>query len=339
MEYATKNSVTDIRSVTWLDLLSGILNVSLGHGSPVVRRALREIDVTGLINTYDRPSENSFRLKDLMGVYDDRFDWHLLNTGAEAIERAIQVASSLKYEPVKIAVLRNSFHGKSISMSYGRYRNVPWGNPISLMEIDPDEESSLIPDFDVLLYEPLAGWDGTFARETRLRTLCDEREAFLIADEMITGFLRCGHRFLNRTADMVISGKGLAQGAPLAVLGIKHELMPLFHLDIGWNTTTGGNNLSSTIGLHVLRHLIEEEEELLSNIQRIENALSDMGFSADGALGFMQLKKGSSGALRESFERHHVIASWHEDCLRVGPSFITTDDELAVLEELVGSRT
>lgn len=339
MEYATRNSITDIRSVVWLDLLSGILNVSLGHGSPVVRRALKEIDVTGLINTYDRPSQNSFRLKEMLGTYDNRFDWHLLNTGAEAIERAIQVVSSLKCRPVKIAILQGSFHGKSISMSYGRYREVPWGNPIGLVEVEPDKDSSLIPDFDVLIYEPIAGWDGTPVDETRLRMLCDEREAFLIADEMITGFLRCGRRFLNRTADMVVSGKGLAQGAPLSVLGIKQDLMPLFHLNIGWNTTTGGNNLSATIGLHVLRHLIQSELELLGDIQRIENALSDMGFSANGALGFMRLEEGSSGALRVRFENRHVIASWHEDCLRVGPSFITTDGELALLEKLIEERT
>lgn len=331
MQTGNGNLVGDSFGRVWLDMLSGILNVSLGHGSDVVKGALREITDSGLINTYDRPSVNCQALLELLGMYESRFRWKLFNTGAEAIERAIQIASYYYEKPIQIAVLPGSFHGKSLSMSWARYE-VPWGNPLGVTVLDL--ESGNIPFFDVLIYEPVRGWDGQVANEELLRNLCNERGALLIADEMITGFMRCGQRFLNRSADIVISGKGLAQGAPLSVLGMKSELVPK-DFTIGWNTTCGGNNLSATIGLHVLRYLMNNEEFLIEKIKRIESALRDMGFHAMGALGFKTMQ-GDPAQMRKTFEAAQVIASWHDPHLRVGPSFFTTQDELGQLSQVLG---
>lgn len=297
----------------WTDMLSGILNVSLGHSHGVVQDALREVVRNGLINSYDRECRNSYELKELLNAYDHRYQWKLLNTGAEAIERAIQIASVIFDRKIKIAVLPYNFHGKSLSMSCVRY-NVPWGNPMDIIRLDLTDPEP----FDVLIYEPVRGWDGVAHDEAQLRKLCDENNALLIADEMITGFLRCGRRFLNTSADMVISGKGLSQGVPLTVLGIGHHSMPE-SLPIGWSTTCGGNNLSSTVGLRVLQFLIENENELQEQINRIETKLSTVCQRTKGALGFRDCNNASS--LCERFDKNHIVASWHDNILRLGPDF------------------
>jgi 4-aminobutyrate aminotransferase-like enzyme len=310
-------------------MLSGILNVSLGHGCDTVSEALEEVQRCGLVNSYDRQSENADALRAMLGEYEPRFTWKLLNTGAEAIERAIQVACCAFQRPVRVAVLEDSFHGKTITMSNIRY-DVPWGNPINVVTIDPAAD---VPEFDVLIYEPIRGWDGAVANEWQLRKLCDERRALLVADEMITGFMRCGERFMNNNADMVVSGKGLAQGTPLAVLGMTPDLVPR-KFSIGWNTTGGGNNLSATIGLRVLEFLTEHEQALDAAVCSIEMSLKAMGFKSWGALGFKRMQADPK-RMNAVFEKRRIIASWHDPFLRVGPSFITTEEELDQLARVL----
>jgi acetylornithine/succinyldiaminopimelate/putrescine aminotransferase len=329
MQVATKNLIQDDKKRVWLDMLSGILNVSLGHGSNVVRAALNEVAETGLVNTYDRASENSERLRRMLWEYAPRYQWKLLNTGAEAVERAVQLAATHFGRPVRVAVLGNSFHGKSISMSAARY-SVPWGNPLGLVCLDLSMEPEDMPDFDVLLFEPVRGWDGVAANEDHLRWLCNAKGALMVADEMVTGFLRCGQRFLSTQADMIVSGKGLAQGVPLAVLGVCNALAS-HSLPIGWNTTCGGNNLSATVGVHVLSELVREEESILLAVANIQAQLKGLRFDrVYGALAFKDLRN-DPAAVRNTFESAQLIASWHERHLRVGPSFITSDNELEEL--------
>lgn len=330
MEVGDGNNITDAQGVQWLDMLSGILNVSLGHGSSVVANALAEVIMSGLVNTYDRHGENRRALVDLLHTYDGRFVWKLVNTGAEAVERAIQVVSENLGRLPRIAVLSRSFHGKSISMSSTRY-DVPWGNPLNITVLDPQKD--ILPDFDMLFYEPIKGWDGNMPDEELLRQLCDKRGAYLVADEMITGFLRCGKRFLNKTADIVISGKGLAQGVPLAVLGIKAQHNP-HKFTIGWNSTCAGNNLSATVGLRVLQYLISKETEIRTKVLKCEMELSSMGFTAQGALGFKRMVRPQS-EMRFVFEQNRVVASWHDTFIRVGPSFITEQKELDKLRQVL----
>lgn len=316
----------------WLDMLSGILNVSLGHGHAVTNEAIRQVASSGFVNSYDRPNASATMLRKLLGEYQPGYSWRLLNTGAEAIERAVQVvAHKLERRPI-VAVLPGSFHGKSLSMAGIRY-DVPWGNPMGIITLDlhPDAPKQ---HFDVLIYEPVTGWDGTWNNPVAMRRLCDEFGAMLIADEMITGFGRCGFRFMSYDADMIVSGKGLSQGAPLAVLGIRESIEQ--GLSIGWNTTGGGNNLSATIGLHVLRHLMENDSEIHKRVKRIEREFKRRNFGrAFGALAFRDLTQVPAD-VRGVFEQRHVIASWHDKVLRVGPNFYVNDIQLDEFFETLG---
>lgn len=326
--HGSENILIDEKDERWLDLLSGILNVSLGHGSIPVRDALRDVLGTSIVNTYDRPTVYTEEFTKLLKAYEPAYDWKLLNTGAEAVERAIQVVACAINRRPTVAVLRDSFHGKSLSMACARYE-VPWGNPMGIVEVDP-YRGHHNPKFDVLIYEPIGGWAGKRADEAALRELCEANGAYLVADEMITGFGRCGTRFLSVSADMIISGKGVAQGVPLAVLGIGSRLSML-KLPIGWNTTCGGNNLSASVGLSVLRHLMLNEEFYHTRTAFIEKELQSMGFDACGALGFRAIE--NPKRMREIFEARRIIVSWHGNTMRVGPSFVTTHTQLTELRE------
>jgi 4-aminobutyrate aminotransferase-like enzyme len=72
----------------------------------------------------------------------------------------------------------------------------------------------------------------------RLRTLCDEHEALLIADEVYTGFARTGKWFACEhsgvTPDLICLGKALTGGFPLSACVGRGEVM-----DAAWPRSTG----------------------------------------------------------------------------------------------------
>lgn len=336
---ANGNLLIDSHGKRWLDMQSGILNTPFGHGSSVISDALGQVLRDGLVNTYDRPSRAQGELIELMDIYKPGYTWKPFNTGAEAIEKAIQVAASYFGRLPRIAVLPNSFHGKMLSMAWANYGDkVPWGNPLDLIIVDPNEPAN--PDFDVLIYEPVQGWDGTVNNEARLRELCNERAALRIADEMITGFMRCGKRFMSQHADIIVCGKGISAGVPLSMLGFRQVLLDDSKGTIatGWRTTGAGNNLASTVGLYSLKALLEAEEEILLMVSGIQTFLEKLGFSATGALGFKALKHYAE--TKAFFEEDGLIASFHcPPKVRVGPAF-TTDQaafiRLATILEQAG---
>lgn len=329
-----KNLILDEEGKYWLDLQSGILNTPLGHNSTVVSEALSRVRGQGLINSYDRPGKAAFELVDLMREYQPGYEWKLFNTGGEAIDKAIQIVSTVIGRMPRIAVLLGSFHGKLMSMAWASFGDkLPWGNPLDLIVIDPTDDPQMIPRFDALIYEPVQGHGGTVADQELLSQLCYARDAFMIADEMITGFLRCGARFMSADfADIIVTGKGISGGAPLSLVGYaSHISLPQGGIPVGWRSTGVGNNLCATIGVHVLKELIAEEDTFIAQIKRIERFLKTLGFEASGALGFKVLKDFTK--TRKYFEDNGVIASWHNPPLmRVGPSFVTQTIELIALE-------
>lgn len=328
------NTLVDSDRNSWLDLQSGILNTPFGHGSAVIRTALADVIDLGLINTYDRANMAHEDLLVLMDSYKPGYTWKPFNTGAEAIEKAIQVAATHFGRLPNIAVLRNSFHGKMLSMAWANFGDKllnAWGNPLKLIRIDPEDSEN--PDFDALIYEPVQGHDGTVNDEERLRVLCNQRGALLIADEMITGFMRCGKRFMSKTADIIVCGKGISAGVPLSMLGFKPKLLEEHNdtIPVGWRTTGAGNNLAMTVGCASLGMIIHTEKSIKDIVDGIEKRLTSLGFHATGAFGFKILK--NQEATKSYFEDQRIIASWHNPpMVRVGPSFMTTMEDLDALE-------
>lgn len=322
------NKVRDVDGNIWLDMRSGIMNVPLGHGSIVLDDALREVISSGMVNTYGNYGQNTHELCDLLHEFDPRFYWHMLNTGAEALDRSVQIASTYFDRSVVVAAVRGGFHGKTMPFSIMRYPQAPWGNPMDLLIIDPDADN--VPDFDVLLYEPLMNLHGTVPDEGRLRELCDKRGALMVADEMITGFYRCGPRLLNNLADIVVAGKGLGHGLPIAVIGVRGMLD---HIEppVGWTTTASGNNLCATVALRTLQYYLKNEVGVKAAVKSQEVLLKTIGFRSFGALGFLQVT--DLAETTAQLNRHRILATARDGLLRVGPTFFTTTSDYKLIGE------
>lgn len=135
------------------------------------------------------------------------------------------------------------------------------------VEIDVDEVACII-------VEPVQGEGGfrllcpEFA--ARLRSLCDERGIVLIFDEIQSGFGRTGERFafvhLDVEPDLLLMGKSMAAGLPLAAVAGKAEIMNSLASG-GLGGTYSGNAVACAAALAVMDLMSEDSLRLWSERQ------------------------------------------------------------------------
>ena len=94
----------------------------------------------------------------------------------------------------------------------------------------------------------------------KVKQLTHKHGAVLIFDEVITGFRYANggaQEFLNIDADLVVFGKGIANGMPLGAITGKTKFMEKFN-DVFYSTTYGGETLSLAAACAVIDELKEK---------------------------------------------------------------------------------
>ncbi|MBT8213835.1 MAG: aminotransferase class III-fold pyridoxal phosphate-dependent enzyme, partial [Acidimicrobiia bacterium] len=115
-----------------------------------------------------------------------------------------------------------------------------------------------------MLVEPMQGEGGYYPASpaflSALRSICDEHGILLIADEVQTGFGRTGEWFGSHTLglrpDIVVYGKGIANGFPLSAVGSSKELFSQWPAG-SHGTTYGGNPISCAASAATIDGLTE----------------------------------------------------------------------------------
>ena len=133
-------------------------------------------------------------------------------------------------------------------------------------------------DIAAVFFEAQQGEGGYLPRTPesgkRLRALCDQYGALLIADEIQAGMGRTGRWFayehLGITPDIVVFGKAVGGGLPLAGLAARRTLLEQWEPG-EHGTTFGGNPVSCAAGLAALRLL--EREGLVERAARLGEAI------------------------------------------------------------------
>jgi 4-aminobutyrate aminotransferase len=217
----------------------------------------------------------------------------LANSGTEAVEAAIKLSRHVTGRQYIIGFF-GSFHGRSygsvsVTASSAKYKSgfgpmlpgfvhAPYGDATGFIEdvlfkriVPPDEVAAII-------FEPVLGEGGYVIPPTNwvryLRELCDEHDILLVADEVQSGMGRTGKMWaiqhFDVEPDIVLSGKGIASGLPLAAMTARSELMTW---EAGAHGSTyGGNPVACAAGL-VTIDLIEKE--LMANAEQIGSVLLD----------------------------------------------------------------
>ena len=279
--------VWDDKGQEYLDLYGGHAVISIGHCHPhYVEQVTKQLNQLGF---YSNSVKNLLqvqlaeRLGRLCG-YDD-YQLFLVNSGAEANENALKLAS-FKTGKTRVLSCEKAFHGRT-SLAVEVTNNPKIVAPINdnahvtfLPYNDPEPWERELEKGDVcaVILECIQGVGGIqvatpeFAQ--RLSAACKRAGAVLICDEIQCGYGRSGrffaHQWLDIRPDIITVAKGIANGFPMSAVLIAPAFEPVYG-QLG--TTFGGNHLACAAALAVLD--VMEQEQLVENARMVGDYLMD----------------------------------------------------------------
>jgi alanine-glyoxylate transaminase / (R)-3-amino-2-methylpropionate-pyruvate transaminase len=279
----------------YLDLLAGIVTVSVGHSHPkVVRRLQEQVGTLQHATTIYLHPNFPMLAKKLASKMPPGLDvTYFTNSGTEANELAMLMAR-LYTGNTDIIAVRNSYHGGSqaamglTSMHTWKFPTAGSNNVHHALNPDPyrspfsgsGEEIATRSANDVrdlirystpgkvaaFICEPIQGAGGvTHGAPNYLKevyAITRDAGGLCIADEVQTGFGRTGDHYwgfqnFGVVPDIVTMAKGLGNGAPIAAVTTRMEIAKTLAQRTHFNTF-GGNPVSAAAGLAVL-DVIDEE--------------------------------------------------------------------------------
>ena len=279
--------VWDEQGQEYLDLYGGHAVISIGHCHPhYVKTLSLQLNTLGfysnsVINTLQQ------QLAERMGKfcgYDD-YQLFLINSGAEANENALKLASFTNGR-TRVLAAEKAFHGRT-SLAVEATHNPKIIAPINanghvtylpLNDLAAWETELAKGDVCAVILECIQGVGGirmvdkAFAQG--LSALCKQYGAVLICDEIQCGYGRSGkffaHQWLDIRPDMITCAKGIANGFPMGAVLISPDFAPVYG-QLG--TTFGGNHLACAAALAVLD--VMEQEELVENARQVGEYLME----------------------------------------------------------------
>ncbi len=271
--------VTDVDGRVFVDFAGGIGCQNTGHRfAPVVDAIHRQADLylhqCFMVGVYEPYVETCRLLAELSPCSGAEQKSILVNSGAEANENAVKIARAATGRPA-VVVFDNAFHGRTLltmtmtskvhpyKAGFGPfapevyrapapypYRGVTSDDAIAGLkklfksEVDPQTVACV-------LLEPVQGEGGFVPMPeeypARLLEVCAEHGILYVDDEVQSGAGRTGRvwaiEHYGIEPDLLVSGKSIGGGLPLAAVTGRAELMDAVPAG-GLGGTFGGNPLS-----------------------------------------------------------------------------------------------
>lgn len=210
-------------STQYVDYICGLGTNLLGYGNGYITEAVRPFLQYGCSHSLPTIFEvEAAEALKTMFYFTDK--WKFLKTGTEACMAAIKMARAHTGRKI---VLSEGYHGWSdefVSLTEPASGTHTCRDIFPLAtDISPDKVAAII-------VEPVIT-DSSVARSdqlSQLRQYCDLHGIVLIYDEIITGFRYDKHSVALNTnvlPDLIIIGKAMANGFPLAAVGGKAKIM------------------------------------------------------------------------------------------------------------------
>jgi len=388
--------VWDVDGREYVDFAGGLGCQNTGHGLPAAVAAIHEqvdryLHQCFMVGMYEPYIDVCRRLAELSPCSGDEQRSILVNSGAEAVENAVKIARAATGRPAVI-VFDGSFHGRTLltmtmtsKLTYRRgfgpfapeiyhapapypYRGTTTNDAIAgleelfLREVDPESVACVV-------LEPVQGEGGfvvmpeDFPRA--LKEICERHGILYVDDEVQSGVGRTGPVWaIERYGvqpDLLVSGKSLGGGLPLAAVTGNAEVMDA-PAPGGLGGTFGGNPAACAAACVVLDEVATPEfrarsEELGAHLRERLDALAERipqigevrGIGPMLALELVHdreskrpapelAKATTTGAL----ERGLILLSCglHGNVVRILVPLVASDDELnrglEILEEALG---
>ena len=279
--------VWDEKGQEYLDLYGGHAVISIGHSHPhYIQKVTEQL---GQIGFYSNSVINKLqvqlaeRLGKISG-YDD-YQLFLINSGAEANENALKLASFTNGR-TRVLSAQKAFHGRT-SLAVEVTNNPKIIAPVNdnghvtylpLNDLPAWEAELQKGDVCAVILECIQGVGGiqmaTKAFAQGLAAACKQYGTILICDEIQCGYGRSGkffaHQWLDIRPDIITVAKGIANGFPMGGVLISPDFKPVYG-QLG--TTFGGNHLACAAALAVLD--VFEQENLVENARVVGDYLME----------------------------------------------------------------
>ncbi|MCR4603296.1 MAG: aminotransferase class III-fold pyridoxal phosphate-dependent enzyme [Prevotella sp.] len=277
--------VWDANGQEYLDLYGGHAVISIGHSHPhYIEKVTEQLNrlafySNSVVNTLQ--VELAERLGRASG-YDD-YQLFLINSGAEANENALKLAS-FKTGNVRVLSAEKAFHGRTslaVEVTHNRKIVAPINDNhhvrfLPLNDLEPWVRELSRGGIAAVILECIQGVGGIqmatpeFAQ--KLAYACQRYHVPLIADEIQCGYGRSGkffaHQWLGIKPDIITMAKGIANGFPMGAVLISPDFVPVYG-QLG--TTFGGNHLACAAALATID--VMEQEKLVDNAHEVGNYL------------------------------------------------------------------
>lgn len=286
----------DDKGTRYLDMYGGHAVISIGHTHPhwVKRIEAQLKKIAFYSNSIKIPLQQ--QLADLLGEVSDKDSYQLFlcNSGAEANENALKVAS-FHTGHKKVLAFTGAFHGRT-SLAVAATDNpaivAPVNEGADIFRLPFNDSEALEQhfrtqghDIAAVIVEPIQGVGGiqiaTIEFLQTIRKLCDEYGAVFISDEVQCGYGRTGKfyaaDYAGVQADIYSMAKGMGNGFPIGAISIAPHIDSQ-HFMLG--TTFGGNHLACAAAIAVLEVMEEEKlmekaletgDYLMEKLKQIEN--------------------------------------------------------------------
>ena len=277
--------VYDDKGNKYLDFYGGHAVISVGHAHPYyvnkLEEQLRQLSFYSNSVHLQLQQQLTDKFGKLSG-YDD-YQLFLVNSGAEAVENALKVAS-FHNNRKKVIAFKGAFHGRTsgaVAVTDNPKIKPPINDDSHVLFLELNDEVGLKNAFSeneicAVIIEPIQGVNGIYEPNASflqlIQQLCNTHNALFIADEIQSGFGRSGkffaHQFANVQADIITMAKGMGNGFPVAGILIHPKIQAKYGM---LGTTFGGAPLACAASLAVLD--IIENEVLIENVIAVGNYL------------------------------------------------------------------
>jgi 4-aminobutyrate aminotransferase len=386
---AEGSRIVDVDGNSFLDFAGGIGCQNTGHRHPAVVEAIKEqvdryLHQCFIVGTYEPYVEVCRQLAELSPCGQGEQRSFLVSTGAEAVENAVKISRAATGRPA-VVVFDYAFHGRTLLamtmtskvVPYKRgfgpfapevyrvpapypYRGVSSDDAIERLEhlfkadVDPETVACVV-------LEPVQGEGGFIAMPpdypARLQEICRKHGILYVDDEVQSGVGRTGkmwaiEHYEGVEPDLLVSGKSIGGGLPLAGVTGRAEIVDAVHVG-GLGGTFAGNPLSCAAAVAVLDIVSDPDflaraRELGSHMRaRLEEMANDhpeigevRGLGPMLALEFVERTPDRANVVvSAAFERGVVLLSCglYGNVIRLLPPLTIAeaevDEGLAVLEE------
>jgi 4-aminobutyrate aminotransferase / (S)-3-amino-2-methylpropionate transaminase / 5-aminovalerate transaminase len=381
--------IEDVDGNRLLDFAGGIACQNLGHGfAPVVAAIHEQVDrylhQCFMVGTYEPYVEVCRRLDELWpGASETRS--LLVNSGAEAIENAVKIARAATGRPA-VVVFDHAFHGRT-NLTMAMTANVKYKHrfgpfapevyrapaPYPHRGVTTDDAIGALQhlfktavaadEVACVVLEPVQGEGGFVVMPpdfpARLRELCDAHGILYVDDEVQAGVGRTGPvwalEHYGVEPDLLVAGKSLGGGLPLASVTGRAELMDAPEPG-GLGGTFGGNPVACAAACVVLDVVAGEDFRVRADAlgAALERGLDGLASRVPeigehrglGPMRALELAEPTpalaSAVVGAAFDRGLLLLTCGTsgNVVRLLPPLSITDDELerglSILEEAFG---